>query len=65
MAKGQSGRIVVELDPQLKRELYSALASDGSTLKDWFIQAAENYLTERRQPRLPLEPHGTNRGSDQ
>ena len=54
MAKGQSGRVVIELDPQLKRDLYSALASDGSTLKAWFIRVAETYLTERQQPRLPL-----------
>ena len=36
MAKGESGRIVIEVDPHLKRQLYSALASDGSTLKAWF-----------------------------
>ena len=54
MVTGQSGRIVIEVDPHLKRELYSALASDGSTLKAWFIQAAQDYLARRQQPNLPF-----------
>ena len=48
MAKGQSGRIVVEVDPALKRELYGALAMDASTLKDWFIEQAIKYLEENQ-----------------
>lgn len=43
MARGTSGRVVVEVDPALKRELYAALSLSGSTLKDWFVQAAEAY----------------------
>lgn len=53
MPKGESGRIVVEVNPDLKRRLYSALAIEGSTLKDWFIGAADSYVAEREQPRLP------------
>ena len=48
MAKGQSGRIVVEVDPALKRELYGALAIDDSTLKEWFIDQANKYLRQKR-----------------
>ena len=55
MAQGESGRIVIEVDPHLKRQLYSALASDGSTLKAWFLEAARSYIDEREQPRLPVE----------
>lgn len=44
MSKGESGRIVIEIDPVLKRRLYSALAMDGCTLKDWFILCAESHL---------------------
>ena len=44
-----SGRIVIEIDPEQKRELYSALALSGSTLKDWFIKSAAEYCAERRQ----------------
>jgi hypothetical protein len=50
MPKGESGRIVVDVDLALKRRLYSALAMEASTLKEWFIQAAERYLEERRAP---------------
>lgn len=44
-----SGRIVIEIDPKQKRELYSALALSGSTLKDWFIKSAVKYCAESRQ----------------
>ena len=47
MAKGNSGRVVIEIDPDFKRSLYSVLAADGVTLKHWFIQAAEKHVTER------------------
>jgi len=53
MPKGQSGRIVIEVSPDLKRRLYATLAGDGSTLKDWFVEAATNYIAEREQPNLP------------
>lgn len=53
MPKGDSGRVVVEVDPDLKRRLYTALASDNSTLKEWFIEAAEVYVSEKQQPALP------------
>lgn len=54
MPKGQSGRVVVEVDPELKRHLYSALAIENSTLKDWFVSAAKQYVAEREQPLLPI-----------
>ena len=44
MARGQSGRIVLEVDPELKNELYSAISKTGITLKDWFIDSAEQYI---------------------
>ena len=49
MAKGESGRIVVEVEPSLKRQLYSVLAIESSTLKDWFIQSAENYIKDKAE----------------
>jgi hypothetical protein len=45
MSRGPSGRIVVEVDPALKKRLHAALTLDGITLKDWFRQQAETYLT--------------------
>lgn len=44
MSVGVSGRIVIEIDPQRKRELYVALQRDGHTLKDWFLCRADEYL---------------------
>ena len=45
MPRGLSGRIVVEVDPTLKKRLHAALALDGTTVKDWFRKQAEAYLT--------------------
>jgi hypothetical protein len=53
MAVGPSGRIVIEVDPELKRELYSCLAADHLNLRQWFLESAQQYLATRRQ--LPLE----------
>ena len=63
MAQGSSGRIVVEVDTQLKRQLYSVLASEGSTLKAWFVSAAKRYLDEREQPRLRFDRESTEPGN--
>ena len=46
MAHTESGRIVVHLDPMLKRRLYAALAMDNSTLKEWFTKSVERYLKD-------------------
>lgn len=45
MSIGNSGRIVIEVEPATKRALYAALAQEGSTLKEWFLRAAEQYLS--------------------
>jgi hypothetical protein len=47
MARGDSGRIVIELDPQLKEQLYSALSRSGTTMKSWFVGEAMAYLASR------------------
>jgi hypothetical protein len=52
MAIGESGRVVLEIDPQLKRRLYSALALEHKSLKDWFIGKAEEYVQAQQQPNL-------------
>lgn len=46
MAKGPSGRVVIDIEPSVKRRLYSALALEGRTLKDWFLNSADSYLAE-------------------
>jgi len=49
VARGESGRIVLEIDPSQKDDLYFALTKDGLTLKDWFLQQASQYLRDRSQ----------------
>lgn len=55
MAHGESGRIVIEIEPELKRRLYAALALSGSTLKAWFLRAASKYC-EDTVPAVLLRP---------
>lgn len=52
MARGPSGRLVIEMDPGLKRDLHSALAADGITLKDWFLKHVSAYVSDRRRPTI-------------
>ena len=52
MSRGASGRIVLEVDPETKRELYSTLAREGLTLKAWFLLEAKEYIDKAGQPRL-------------
>lgn len=54
MSIGPSGRIVVEVEPELKRELHSALVKDGKTLKDWFVTQAIDYVEGHQQLTLRL-----------
>ena len=52
MSRGPSGRLVVELEPDLKHQLYVALSLDGLTFKEWLVGQVERYISEQRQPTL-------------
>ena len=54
MAQGTSGRIVIDVDPEFKQELYEALRESGSTLKDWFLRHASEFCDEHKQPSLQM-----------
>lgn len=55
----KSGRLVVDIDPELKLALHAALAADGLSLKEWLVKQARDYIVERSQPRLfAAEPSG-------
>jgi hypothetical protein len=54
MAKGTSGRLVIEIEPALKEQLYQALGDDGLNLKQWFLENVSDYLRQRKQPELPF-----------
>ena len=47
MAVGESGRLVVEIDPSLKKELHQTLREDGTNLKDRLLIRIEGYLSDR------------------
>lgn len=49
MAIGQSGRIVIEIDPELKQELYASLEDQRISLKQWFLKHVEDHLRNQQQ----------------
>jgi hypothetical protein len=48
MAVGKSHRIVIEVDPALKEQIYIALRARGLTLKDWFTHQIMQELLEEK-----------------
>ena len=44
MAIGSSGRIVIEVDPELKQELHKLLRQNGTNVKEWFTSHAQEYI---------------------
>jgi hypothetical protein len=63
MARGNSGRIVLEIDPKIKDRLYEVLSKRNVTLKDWFLLQCNSYLSDPMQPELFPEPGSENIGS--
>ncbi|KUJ82968.1 hypothetical protein AWR36_010520 [Microbulbifer flavimaris] len=63
MSIGSSGRIVIEIEPDLKKELHSALKEDGVNLKSWFLDNVEQFLLKRSNSAFPAvkQEQGKNR----
>lgn len=62
MAQGKSGRIVIDVQPEFKEELYKAVAVKGyRALKDWFVEQGEALCDEAKQPTLGLVAEPTAR----
>ena len=55
MPRGQSGRVVIEMDPDFKRQVYVSLAREGLTLREWFIREASAFIGNSEQPMLPIK----------
>lgn len=55
MARGESGRIVIEVDPDIKKELYQRLEVENCNLKAWFLGQVEEYLSDDNQLLLELD----------
>ena len=56
MSIGNSGRIVLEIDPVLKKELYQAVIGDDLNLKQWFLMQVDDYLKNRHQTAFDFSP---------
>ena len=54
MARGVSGRIVIEINPETKKELYEQLMMNNVSLKSWFLENVESFLKGRQQLTLSL-----------
>ena len=46
MAVGKSHRIVIEVDPALKQQIYEALNTNSMTSKDWFLEHTSQTLLQ-------------------
>ena len=50
MSRGNSGRIVIEVDPAIKQSLYGALQDHGyGNLKEWFLEKTRELLDDGQQ----------------
>ncbi|MBO0612501.1 hypothetical protein J1836_06095 [Thiothrix fructosivorans] len=54
MARGVSGRIVIEINPETKQELYEQLMINNVSLKSWFLANVESFLKGKQQLTLSL-----------
>lgn len=52
MARGKSGRVVLEIDPELKQQLYYALETNRQTMKEWFVSEANSLIYGHKQQSL-------------
>ncbi|MEA9757438.1 hypothetical protein VDG64_21130 [Xanthomonas campestris pv. raphani] len=64
MARGPSGRVVIEIEPLLKKRLYMTLAAQDLTLKDWFINSAEQCIQNGPKTALNQELQSEKKDSD-
>lgn len=60
MSVGKSGRIVIEVEPNFKHELYEALGKEGKSLKSWFVENAESFLSDKGQIALSFAGESSN-----
>jgi len=55
VAKGSSGRLVIEIDPLIKKELYERLGEKGLNMREWFLINANAYLKQNKQSSLLMD----------
>lgn len=49
MSIGTSGRLVIEIEPELKQEIYASLKAKGLTLKEWFLLKSEELVNNNNK----------------
>ncbi len=55
MSRSPSGRIVIEIEPEVKQRLHALLALQGTTLKSWFLERVDDYMQYAEEvDQLPL-----------
>lgn len=52
MAKGDNGRTVVKINPDIKETLYTEVKKSCYTLKEWFLQKISSYVEDDDQLEL-------------
>lgn len=54
--KGESGRVVIEIEPDFKQELYDAVHQHGyDSLKAWFLERARELIgMSQEQAEIPF-----------
>ena len=57
MSRGSSGRIVIEVPSSLKNRIHAEVALEGRSLKDWFVEQAESYLSFKDERRKKEQNH--------
>lgn len=62
MSIGNSGRLVIEIEPELKKKLHAVLRKEGTNLKAWFLENVDQLLAEKGQQSLSLKKVGKSRG---
>jgi len=56
MSIGNSGRVVIEMEPEQKKQLHAVLRLEGKNLKSWFLEHVEELLEQHgQQQALPFE----------
>ena len=58
MAIGKSHRIVIEVEPAFKEQMYEALRLKGTTLKSWFTDKVIEELLSDAVSALPQDKKG-------
>lgn len=57
MAIGKSGRVVIEIEPNLKESLHKKIKMEGKTLKEWFEEKIIQDFPELAENKQDTEGH--------